>query len=46
VFLMFAADYYSWTGHLETLRALRLALDAALGWIDESMLIGPRFAQS
>ena len=35
LFLMCAADYYAWTGDLETLRALRPALDAALGWIDE-----------
>jgi glycogen debranching enzyme len=35
LFLMRAADYYDWTGDLETLRALRPALDAALGWIDE-----------
>jgi glycogen debranching enzyme len=35
LFLMCAADYYAWTGDLETLRELRPALDAALGWIDE-----------
>jgi glycogen debranching enzyme len=35
LFLMCAADYYSWTGDLETLRALRPALDAALTWIDK-----------
>ena len=35
LFLMCAADYYAWTGDLQTLRALRPALDAALGWIDE-----------
>jgi len=35
LFLMCAADYYAWTGDLETLRALRPMLDAALGWIDE-----------
>ncbi|HEY7890788.1 MAG TPA: amylo-alpha-1,6-glucosidase [Solirubrobacteraceae bacterium] len=35
LFLMRAADYYAWTGDLETLRALRPALDAALRWIDE-----------
>ena len=35
LFLMCAADYYAWTGDLETLRALRPALDAALRWIDE-----------
>ena len=35
LFLMCAADYYAWTGDLETLRALRPALDAALVWIDE-----------
>jgi glycogen debranching enzyme len=35
LFLMRAADYYAWTGDLETLRMLRPALDAALGWIDE-----------
>ena len=35
LFLMRAADYYDWTGDLETLRALRPALDAALRWIDE-----------
>ena len=35
LFLMCAADYYAWTGELETLRELRPALDAALRWIDE-----------
>jgi len=35
LFLMGAADYHAWTGELETLRALRPALDAALRWIDE-----------
>ena len=30
LFLMCAADYYAWTGDLETLRTLRPALDAAL----------------
>jgi glycogen debranching enzyme len=35
LFLMRAADYYAWTGELETLRALRPALDRALRWIDE-----------
>jgi glycogen debranching enzyme len=35
LFLMRAADYYDWTGDLETLRLLRPALDAALNWIDE-----------
>jgi glycogen debranching enzyme len=35
LFLMRAADYYAWTGDLETLRLLRPALDAALAWIDE-----------
>jgi glycogen debranching enzyme len=35
LFLMRAADYYAWTGDLETLRLLRPALDAALRWIDE-----------
>jgi glycogen debranching enzyme len=35
LFLMCAADYYAWTGDLETLRALRPALDAALLWIEE-----------
>jgi len=35
LFLMCAADYYAWTGDLETLHTLRPALDAALGWIDE-----------
>ncbi len=35
LFLMCAADYYAWTGDLQTLRTLRPALDAALRWIDE-----------
>jgi glycogen debranching enzyme len=35
LFLIRAADYYKWTGDLETLRRLRPALDAALAWIDE-----------
>ena len=35
LFLIRAADYYKWTGDLQTLRALRSALDAALRWIDE-----------
>jgi glycogen debranching enzyme len=35
LFLIRAADYYKWTGDLETLRALRPALDAAVRWIDE-----------
>ena len=35
LFLVRAADYYRWTGDLETLRGLRPALDAALAWIDE-----------
>jgi glycogen debranching enzyme len=35
LFLIRAADYYKWTGDLETLRRLRPALDAALGWIDQ-----------
>jgi len=35
LFLMCAADYYAWTGDVETLGALRPALDAALVWIDE-----------
>jgi glycogen debranching enzyme len=34
LFLMCAADYHAWTGDLETLRALRPALDRALAWID------------
>ena len=34
LFLMCAADYFAWTGDLETLRALRPALDRALAWID------------
>jgi glycogen debranching enzyme len=36
LFLMRAAEYYSWTGDLETLRMLRPAMDRALRWIDES----------
>ena len=36
LFLIRAADYYKWTGDLETLSALRPALDRALRWIDES----------
>jgi glycogen debranching enzyme len=35
LFLMAAADYYAWTGELETLRMLRPAMDRALQWIDE-----------
>ena len=35
LFLIRAADYYAWTDDLETLDALRPALDAALRWIDE-----------
>jgi glycogen debranching enzyme len=35
LFLMRAAEYYSWTGDLDTLRMLRPALDRALQWIDE-----------
>jgi len=35
LFLIRAADYYKWTGDLQTLRGLRLALDGALRWIDE-----------
>ncbi|MCW2971204.1 MAG: amylo-alpha,6-glucosidase [Solirubrobacterales bacterium] len=35
LFLMRAADYYAWTGDLETLRMLRPSLDSALRWIDE-----------
>jgi glycogen debranching enzyme len=35
LFLIRAADYYRWTGDLQTLRELRPALDAALRWIDE-----------
>jgi glycogen debranching enzyme len=34
LFLIRAADYHAWTGDLETLHALRPALDAALEWID------------
>jgi glycogen debranching enzyme len=34
LFLIRAADYYRWTADLRTLRWLRPALDAALGWID------------
>ena len=36
LFLIRAADYYKWTGDLETLSAPRPALDGALRWIDES----------
>jgi glycogen debranching enzyme len=35
LFLIRAADYYKWTGDLETLSALAPALDGALRWIDE-----------
>ena len=35
LFVLRAADYYAWTGDLETLRSLRPALDRALAWIDE-----------
>jgi glycogen debranching enzyme len=35
LFLMRAADYYAWTGDLDTLRTLRPTLDAALRWIDD-----------
>jgi glycogen debranching enzyme len=35
LFLARAADYYKWTGDLQTLRAVGPALDAALRWIDE-----------
>jgi glycogen debranching enzyme len=35
LFLIRAADYYMWTGDLDTLRALRPALDAALRWMDD-----------
>jgi glycogen debranching enzyme len=35
LFLMVAGSYYRWTGDLETMRRLRPALDAALGWIDD-----------
>jgi glycogen debranching enzyme len=34
LFLIRAADYYKWSADIQTLRALRPALDAALGWID------------
>jgi glycogen debranching enzyme len=34
LFLMCAADHYSWTGDLETMRRLRPSFDAALSWID------------
>ena len=35
LFLVRSADYYAWTGDLETLGMLRPALDGALRWIDE-----------
>ncbi len=35
LFLMRAADYLRWSGDLESVRALRPALDAALTWIDD-----------
>jgi len=35
LFLIRAADYYKWTGDLDTLRSLRVALDAALRWMDD-----------
>jgi glycogen debranching enzyme len=35
LFLIRAADYYAWTGDLETMAGLRPALDAAVQWIDE-----------
>lgn len=35
LFLMLAAAYYRWTADLETMTALRPALDTALNWIDE-----------
>ena len=35
LFIMRAADYYSWTGDLEAVNTLRPRLDAALRWIDE-----------
>jgi glycogen debranching enzyme len=34
LFVMLAATYFRWTADLETLTALRPALDAALDWID------------
>ena len=34
LFVMLAATYFRWTADLETLSALRSALDAALEWID------------
>jgi glycogen debranching enzyme len=34
LFVLLAADYYRWTADLETLTALRPAIDAALEWID------------
>jgi glycogen debranching enzyme len=36
LFVMLAAAYYRWTADLETLTALKPALDAALDWIDRS----------
>ena len=35
LFLIRAADYYKWTGDLDTLRSLRPALDASLRWMDD-----------
>ncbi len=35
LFLIAAAEYWAWTGDLETLRGLRPSLEAALRWIDE-----------
>ena len=35
LFLLAAASYHRWTADLETLEALRPALDAALAWIDQ-----------
>ncbi len=35
LFLMVAGGYYRWTLDLDTMRKLRPAMDAALGWIDE-----------
>ncbi len=35
LWVMRVADYYAWTGDLQTVRGLRPALDAALAWIDE-----------
>jgi glycogen debranching enzyme len=34
LFLMVVGEYYRWTGDLETVAALRPALEAALEWID------------